>query len=240
NAEDRLECVDLALPPPEPYRLSLEVVYEDDWIAVVNKPSGLVVSGNQFRTLENALLHNLLSSKQPDALRAFRTAHRLDAPTSGLVLIAKTASVRVELGKLFEERRIHKRYQAIVIGKTAAVGDITSPIEQKEAYSKYECVKCVPSLRNQYLSLLNLYPTTGRTHQLRIHLASIGHPIMGDKQYGKAGEIMKHKGLFLAAVALEFQHPITTEHLQITIDMPHKFKSLLTREERRWHNWQRK
>lgn len=237
QAGDRLECIDLALPPPEAYRLDLEVIYEDEHLALINKPSGLVVSGNQFRTLENALLHNLTPSNLPDALRAFRAVHRLDAPTSGLLLVAKTASARIELGRQFEAKSIQKCYQAIVIGVTAENGEIDMPIEQKSAHTRYERVQRVRSLRNEWLSLLNLYPTTGRTHQLRIHLSKVGHPIMGDKLYGTAGEIIKHKGLFLAATALQFQHPESQKIMHFGIAAPPKFKSLLKREARRWETW---
>ena len=237
SSGDRLECVDLALPPPEAYQLQLEIVYEDNELALVKKPSGLIVSGNQFRTLENALLHNLSPSTQADALRAFRAAHRLDAPTSGLVLIAKTASTRIHLGKQFEAKTIKKRYQAIVIGQTPETGVIDTPIEGKKSYTHYERVAVVRSLRNEHLSLLNLYPETGRTHQLRIHLSGIGYPIMGDKLYGKKGEMMKHKGLFLAAVALGFQHPKNDKKMCLEIDTPPKFESLLKREARRWETW---
>ncbi len=235
---DRIECMDLELPPPEAYHLTLDIVYEDAYLAVIHKPSGINVSGNQFRTIENALLHNLTPSKEADALRGFRAVHRLDNPTSGLLLVAKTSRARIHLGQQFEAKSIQKRYQAVVIGKTPEAGNIATPIKDKTAYTRYERAEVVPSLRNTWLSLLHLYPSTGRTHQLRIHLASLGFPILGDKLYGTAGEILKKKGLFLAAVELGFEHPIRGERMTFELDTPYKFRALLAREERRWQRWQ--
>ncbi len=118
-------------------------------------------------------------------------------------------------------------------------GEIDFQVENKEAFTSYNISQSVPSLRNTHLSLLNLNPKTGRTHQIRKHLSGIGHPIFGDKLYGTEGEIYKGKGLFLAAVKVEFRHPITGEKMNISIDTPHKFTSLLVREERRFREYQK-
>ena len=111
-------------------------------------------------------------------------------------------------------------------------GIIGTPIEGKPAMTKYEVVQTVPSLKTGYLSLLNLYPQTGRTHQLRIHLASLGHPILGDKLYHGELPLLKKKGLFLAAIAIAFRHPITGEMMNFEIGAPAKFNYRLTQEER--------
>ncbi len=231
---DLIELIDLQKTPPKPYEFKVSVVFEDDFMAVMNKPAGLVTSGNQFKTLQNCLLANLQASTAIDALKFPQVVHRLDAPTSGLVLVAKTAKSRITLSKIFENRAIKKTYQAVVIGKPNATGEIDIQVDEKEAFTSYETAQTVPSLRNTYLSLMNLNPKTGRTHQLRKHLSAIGHPIFGDKLYGTEGEIYKGKGLFLAAVQVEFTHPITEEEMVISIETPHKFKSLLVREERRF------
>lgn len=219
---------------PKKFELELEVVYEDEQLAVIWKPAGLVVSGNQFRTVENALAHNVQRSTQQDALQWARPIHRLDAPTSGLLLVAKTMKALVSLSRQFEQQKIKKKYAAVVIGKTPEQGVFEQAIEDKPAYTRFERIDCVSSLRNTYLSLLYLYPKTGRTHQLRRHLADADFPIMGDKLYGTTGEILKGKGLFLTALELSFLHPETEEELTISMDVPYKFTALLAREQRRW------
>lgn len=216
------------------FPLKLEVVFEDDCLAVIKKPAGVIVSGNQFRTIENALLYNLKKSAQKDALREFRAVHRLDSLTSGLLLIAKTASAHLSLSRQFEAKTILKKYQAIVIGDLAKQGVLEKPIDGKKALTKFEKIKSVRSLKNKWLSLVNLFPATGRTHQLRIHLSDFGFPILGDGLYGQEGLILKHKGLFLCAVELTFDHPKTDEKQMVSIDAPRKFEKLLEREERRW------
>ncbi|MGK0365113.1 MAG: 23S rRNA pseudouridine1911/1915/1917 synthase [Saprospiraceae bacterium] len=237
NTGDLVELVDLQETLPKPYELKIPVVFEDDFLAVVNKPAGLVTSGNQFKTLQNSLVANLRESTAIDALKFPQVVHRLDAPTSGLVLVAKTAQSRIALSRIFENREIKKTYQAIVIGQPKAKGDIDIQVDEKEAFTSYKISRIVPSLRNTHLSLLNLNPKTGRTHQLRKHLAAIGYPIFGDKLYGEKGEIYKGKGLFLAAVKLEFTHPITTKEMIISVETPHKFISLLSREKRRFEDY---
>ena len=234
NTGDLIELIDLQKTLPKPYELTISVVFEDDFLAVVNKPAGLVTSGNQFKTLQNCLVANLKKSTAVDSLKFPQVVHRLDAPTSGLVLVAKTAQSRIALSKIFEHREIKKTYQAVVIGQPEAEGEINIPVDKKEAFTLYQVSQTVPSLRNTHLSLLNLHPRTGRTHQLRKHLSAIGHPIFGDKLYGQEGEIYKGKGLFLAAIRLEFSHPITAQKMEISVETPHKFSSLLVREERRY------
>lgn len=233
----KIELLESSINPPKEYNLYLEVVYEDEYFAVINKPAGIPVSGNRFRTIQNALIGNIKISEELDALRWPKPVHRLDSPTSGLLIIAKTASTLVKLGQLFENKEIQKKYAAIVIGKTPEKGVIDFEIEGLKSWTEYQLNCFVPSLRNEYLSLVELSPKTGRTHQLRIHLSKLGFPILGDKLYGKKGEIFQGKGLFLSAVELKFVHPITDEYLIIKADLPLKFKSLLERENRRWEKY---
>lgn len=219
------------------YPLPLEIVYEDEYLAIIHKPSGIPVSGNYFRSIENALEYNLEHSIQKDVLPGPRPVHRLDAPTMGLLLIAKTKNAQVRLGHLFQHKKIKKIYHALVSGKPEAAGNITLPINGQEAISHFHLLDTVPSLKNNSISLLELSPETGRTHQLRIHLAKKGFPIIGDTLYGEKGNVLKHKGLFLAAIALHFTHPITGKNMSIKIDTPHKFKTLLEREQKRWEKY---
>ncbi|VGO16864.1 Ribosomal large subunit pseudouridine synthase D [Pontiella desulfatans] len=234
QAGQTLELVDLQQRIPKTYRMPLEVVCEDDHLAVINKPPGIEVSGNKFKTIENALAANLAPSPRADALPWPRPVHRLDYSTSGLLLVAKTAGAQCFLGHCFEQRRIHKCYCAVVMGPLPSPGRIAEPINGLPAESRYEPLETVSSLQSGHLTRVNLFPETGRTHQLRIHMASIGHPIVGDQKYGEAGNILKGKGLFLAAVELRFPHPATQQEMKIAMEIPHKFGALLHREQARW------
>ncbi|MCA9491113.1 MAG: RluA family pseudouridine synthase [Myxococcales bacterium] len=218
-------------------RLPIEVVHHDPWLAVVNKPAGLPTSGPSGRTLEQALVGVLPPSEQPDALPAARVVHRLDAPTSGLVVVARTRTAHAELGRAFEGRRVEKRYRAIVTGELRGSGRVDEPIEDRPAASRWACVEVTPALRSEAVTTLDLWPETGRTHQLRIHLASLGHPVLGDATYAPPGETLRGKGLFLCAVALAFAHPIGGAPLAFELPEPQKFASLRERELRRFERF---
>jgi RluA family pseudouridine synthase len=219
------------------YNLEFDVIYEDDYFAIINKPSGISVSDKKFRTIENSLAKKLKISTQKDALQQFRPIHRLDNQTSGLLLIAKTSNALVEIGKLFYKREILKRYRAIVTGNLPDKGEIISDINGKFAKTIYKKVKSVKSIKNKELTLVDLFPHTGRTHQLRIHLSGIGNPVLGDKLYGKQGLILKNKGLFLCAVELCFNHFVTKEPICIKINEPHKFEKILRIEGNRYQKY---
>lgn len=218
------------------FPLSLEVVYEDDFIAVVNKPPGLPISGNVFKSLQNALSFNLKKSKEMQIGDQFKTCHRLDYSTSGLVVIAKTMACRQTLGVYFEEKTIEKSYYAILQGALKQKkGEWVQQVDGKMALSTYNVLNEVPSLKNTTLSLVDLSPKTGRTHQLRIHSALNGHCIVGDRKYGDPDNLFTGKGLFLTAYKLIFKHPITEKTLEVSIPLPNKFEKLLSNEERRYH-----
>jgi 23S rRNA pseudouridine1911/1915/1917 synthase len=235
---DEIRFLGENLPQPKkPYMMELNIPYEDDFMAIVEKPSGIVVNGNKFRTLQNTLPANLKESSQPDRMPFPRPVHRIDAPTSGLVIIAKTRAAMASLGRLFENRLIEKRYIAIVIGRLEGEGSVDLDIEGRSALSHWSVLSNTRSLRSEWLTTVELSPITGRTHQLRVHMAHIGHPILGDGQYGKEGMILKHKGVFLRAKSLAFQHPLTGEPIEVDIGEPSKFESLRAREERRWGNY---
>ncbi|MFK7749136.1 MAG: RluA family pseudouridine synthase [Kordia sp.] len=215
------------------FKLEIPVIFEDDCIAIINKPAGFPTNGNYFKTIENALPNNLKPSAAIDVLNYPKPVHRLDNPTSGILIIAKTKSAQRDLYRQFESQQITKEYQAIVIGKTTDEGEIHSAVAEKKAYTKYKTLQTVSSLQNGHLSLVHLFPSTGRTHQLRIHLASIQHPIVGDPLYGKAEENYK-KGLFLCATSIQFTHPETKEKISFSINPPNKYANFLAREERRF------
>lgn len=223
--------------PRKIYNVKFGIVYEDDFLAIVNKPAGIVVSGNRFDTLENGLIAHLSKSVYEDALQIPRSIHRLDSATSGLLIVSKTQSARIKLGRLFENKKISKTYYAIVIGNTPDNGIITEPVDGKEAKTRFEKIESVRSLVSNTLSLLKLYPETGRTHQIRIHLSKSGYPILGDKIYGDPGFLLKGKGLFLCASEVRFRHPFTNQELNLSIDMPLKFRRFLEGERLRWEKY---
>lgn len=157
------------------------VIYEDDHIRVINKPSGLLSTS---------------------------TVHRLDRDTSGLLIFAKTDQAQEVLELAFRERRVNKRYLAYVLGNPPDEGEINQRIDKKEASTRFK--KIGPHL-------LYCYPKTGRTHQIRIHLASIGHPIAGDTKYGPRSAYPRQ---LLHAEQLIFDHPITGVKLILKAPIP--------------------
>lgn len=206
--------------------LFLEVLYEDDHLAIIFKPAGILVSGNKKFTIENALSFNLTRSHQPDALPYPEPIHRLDYPTTGALLIGKTTSTVIALNRQFENRAISKFYIVVVTGTINDFGIITADIDGKPSKSEYKKLAAIPSVKYEFLNLLELVPHTGRRHQLRKHLAGIGNPIFGDALYDKEGKNVKGKGLYLHAFSLKFDHPVTEEKIFIRAPLPKKFSNL--------------
>jgi len=250
KAGERLEI--LPFPPVpttvEPQDIPLEVLFEDEHLVAINKPPGMVVHpapGQWERTVVNALLFHWGWSEQT---RTFRPGivHRLDKDTSGVLLIAKNLQTLERLSQAFQGRRIHKTYLAIVLGcprlttGTIALSIGRHPVDRKkmsvrhrggrEAVSHYQVIA-----EAKGLSLLRLCPETGRTHQLRVHLAAIGHPIVGDKTYGRKPENLKHlcplaqsfARQALHAEQIEFLHPISETPLHIRAPYPQDLLGLL-------------
>jgi len=205
--------------------LDLDVLFEDDYLAIVYKPAGILVSGNKFVTIANGLTQNLKKSTLADAVKP-QPIHRLDYPTSGILLVGKTSAAITELGKLFENKEIQKTYFAITIGCMNPEDVIDLTVDEKPAHTVYNVLKSVTSERFEFLNLVKLQPKTGRKHQLRKHLLAIGNPILGDKEYFLEAKILNGKGLFLHAARLNFVHPFTKEKISITKDLPKKFTKI--------------
>lgn len=223
------EEVRLTIPeteePKRNFDLALDVLFEDEHLAAINKPPGILVSGNAFRTVARALPQTLKPSTLPDAT-APHPVHRLDFATTGVLLAGKTASSIRTLNGLFEEKRIHKIYCAVAIGTMLSKGSIDAPIDGKPALTDYAVLASVPSPRFGSLSLVKLFARTGRMHQLRRHLSGIGNPILGDRDYGTEPLILKGKGMYLHAYSVHFEHPATQQPMQIHADLPPKFLKL--------------
>lgn len=205
------------------YERKLELLFEDDYLAIVMKPADIPVSGYGKRNLQNALPFNLLPSAQSDAMALPRPVHRLDRQTGGLVLIAKTLSVAAMLGESFEKRLVRKSYSAIVQGILKDDLEIEHPVEGKDSFTHILPINSIEHPRFGSLTMVEARPISGRRNQIRIHLAYCGFPILGDLKFGgmKSG-----KGLFLFAAALEFDHPITGQRLSFHTPLPQKFRRL--------------
>ncbi len=226
---DEIELWDMEERAPLPYDMPIKIIFEDDSLAVVFKPAGLPTSGNFYRTLENAIQGKLANSLN-NPLKWPKPVHRLDSPTSGLVIIAKSIHARIELGNMLQNRMIKKTYCALLIGKIEKDVRIDFQLEGKDSITELSVIEYKESLNNNHITKVLMKPITGRTHQLRKHAALIKHPIIGDAEYGEKGNVLLHKGLFLCAVKLKFKHPLTKEEINIEIEPPKKFDKLMERE----------
>lgn len=227
--------------------IPLSIVYEDEALLIINKPAGLVVhpgAGNPQGTLLNALLHHAPSLA---TLPRVGIVHRLDKETSGLLVVAKTLSVQAYLVKALQKHLIKREYEAIVRGKLISGGTINAPIARhptrrtamavvqsgREAVTHYRILERF----TQHTHLL-VHLETGRTHQIRVHMAHIQHPIVGDPLYGKKQllanispalqeQLMHFNRQALHARALELVHPITQELMRWEAPLPEDLQNLL-------------
>jgi len=216
------------------FDIDLEILFEDDHLIVINKPSGIAVNGNRNSTVENALVEKNYNNTLTDALPHPVAVHRIDVPTLGIVMLAKTKSALIQLGKQFQKNEVKKEYVAVVHGKTESKGRISFPIKNKNAITEFETEKIIPSRVFQNLSLVRLFPITGRTHQLRIHMKQEGHLIVGDKIYAERSKTILGKGMMLCARSIIFKHPQTKKTIHLQIPIPKKFLKLLDREKSRF------
>ena len=250
------ETFALAVPDPEPAHnepqdIPLRVIFEDEHLLVVDKPAGLVVhpaAGNRDGTLVNALLHHCGASLSGiGGVARPGIVHRIDKDTSGLLVVAKTDVAHEGLARQFAAHTIDRRYLAIVNGvPKAKVGTVDAPLARSSANRKKIAIvegargkravthwTRLSSLREAALVECRL--ETGRTHQVRVHMASIGHPLLGDPVYGGAGKT--HRKLLnelefhrqaLHAAELGFTHPATKRKLSFASAMPSDMQELMT------------
>ncbi len=225
--------------------IDVNVVYADDDVIVVNKVAGIVVhpgAGNPTRTLVNGALARYPEiASVGDPLRP-GVVHRLDAGTSGLMLLARSQIAYEALVKALSERRVARRYEALVWGHPAvAVGVIDAPIgrdhrdptkmsvvvDGRFARTRYEVRKIFT--RPMATAIVECELDTGRTHQIRVHLASIGHPIVGDPTYGGARSSLSSPRPLLHAAKLGFSHPISGVEMNFDADMPKDMSDIISR-----------
>ena len=201
-----------------PYPLDLEVLFEDEWVLAVNKQPGIpIYSTKTEKGLANAVAFYLGKKGLPAAPRP---VHRLDTPTSGIVLFAKSAEIQAELSKQWNERDVSKIYWALCVGSITKEQVIDIPIQGKQAVTKITPVK-----ERNGLTELRVQIFTGRTHQIRIHLQKLGHPIVGDRRYN-TGPLRNTLRMALHACELRFIHPHFGEAVKITSPIPYKDFSL--------------
>lgn len=206
--------------------MNIPVVYEDEWLLVLNKPWGLLTiptPKKESRTLTSILNEDL---KEKGLSCRLYPCHRLDRETSGLIIYAKGKSTQRKMTELFRQKKIRKTYLAFVQGRLPQdKGDIRYPIEGKGAITKYKV-----SERKDAFSMVEIVPLTGRTNQIRIHFKSIGHPIVGETKYAFRRDFrLKAKRLCLNAQRLEFIHPITKKIISLAVELPNDLKDFLSR-----------
>jgi 23S rRNA pseudouridine1911/1915/1917 synthase len=236
HPDDQLVLSVSSVPKMPLLELELEVPFLDEWMAVVYKPAGIHVRGNRARTVHRALRYNFGVSAAMGALGDPDPVHRLDKRTQGLLMVARTAGARQALGDAFKERRIRKRYRAILTGRLEGGGVIETPIEGRNARTEWHVVGNARSLHTEWLTTVDLRPITGRTHQLRRHMTELGHPVLGDDLHS-LGPVLRGSGLFLAAVELKFDHPVLGTPVHVAVPEPERFERFRAREERRWTRW---
>ena len=240
------DVISYELPEPEvveyvPEDIPLEIVYQDEDVAVVNKPQGMVVhpsAGHTSGTLVNALMYHIKDLSGINGVLRPGIVHRIDKDTSGLLMIAKNDQAHVALADELKDKKSLRKYWAIVHGNLPNDrGVIEAPIGRSEKDRKKQAVtaKGKPALtRFQVLerfgdyTLVELQLETGRTHQIRVHMAYIGHPVAGDEVYGPRKTLKGH-GQFLHARTLGFTHPRTGEVLEFTSEAPAIFQETLAK-----------
>lgn len=217
--------------------IPINIVYEDDDLLVINKKSGMVVhpgNGNTSGTLVNALMHYTKNLSNKEAFRP-GIVHRIDKDTSGLMLVAKNDKAHDILAEGFKNKTIKREYIALVCGVIGEdTGVIDAPIGRDAKDRKKMCVtsenskKAVTHFkvlkRYEHYTLLRLILDTGRTHQIRVHMKYIGHPVYNDPVYGKA---YNDFGQFLHSASIDFEQPTTHEHLHFECDVPKEFQDFL-------------
>ncbi len=251
------EMYRITLPPPEPLEtiaqdIPLDIVFEDAHLLVVNKPAGMVVhpaAGNPDGTLVNALLHHCKGALSGiNGVARPGIVHRIDKDTSGLLVVAKSDAAHEGLAKQFADHSITRRYQAVCAGHpNPSAGTIEGRIGRsdkdrkkmavlpetatrgKHAVTHYETVR-----RLAHAALIECRLETGRTHQVRVHCASIGHPLLGDPVYGRTPKplrsILSDLGFArqaLHAASLGFIHPVSGERLDFCAELPHDMRELI-------------
>ena len=226
----------------EPEEVAFEVVYEDPSVVVVDKPPGLVVhpgSGRRRGTLASGLLHRYPDIEGVGAADRWGLVHRLDRDTSGVILVARTQSAYDSLRAQMADRRVSRVYDALVHGVFGIpTGTIEAPIGRDPSRPTRRAVVATGKDATTHYSVLREYPDwdvsrirvtldTGRTHQIRVHMTAIEHPVVGDRQYGARPSRVETPRIFLHASVLGFTHPDSGERVEVDAALPEDLVSVL-------------
>jgi 23S rRNA pseudouridine1911/1915/1917 synthase len=206
---------------------NIPIIYEDEWLVVVDKPSGLLTiptPKNEKRTLTSILNDDLT---QKAIVYRLHPCHRLDRETSGLVIYAKGKSIQQKMMDVFKARAVKKTYIAFVRGcPSKSEGEIKHPIEGQAALTKYKVIR-----KKKDFSVVEVSPVTGRTNQIRIHFKQLGNPVLGETKFAFRKDFtVKAKRLCLHAHTLEFTHPVTQKLMQLKSNLPKDLTDLLNRD----------
>lgn len=225
-----------------PENIPLDIIFEDEHLIVVNKPKGMVVhpaAGNYSGTLVNALLYHCKGSLSGiNGINRPGIVHRIDKDTSGLVVVAKSDTAHLGLSQQFFEHSIVREYHAVVYGNVKQDnGTVNAPIGRHPVLRKQMAITCTNSKnavthftvleRFNSFTYISCKLETGRTHQIRVHMASLGHSLAGDAVYGPKKVIKSLNGQCLHAKKLGFIHPITKEQLVFDSDLPNYFTNFI-------------
>ena len=240
------ENITISVPPLEdveilPENIPLDILYEDEWLLIVNKPKGMVVhpaAGHTSGTLVNAIMYHCqgnLSGINGQIRPGI--VHRIDKDTTGALVICKDDTTHRALAEQLKEHSITRKYRAIVLGNLTEDGTVEGPIgrhpiDRKKMAINYKNGKSAVThyhiLENfQKYTYIECQLETGRTHQIRVHMTSIGHPLLGDSVYTKAKWHYKLEGQVLHAMVLGFIHPATGKYLEVEAPLPDYFSQLL-------------
>ena len=208
--------------------MNIPIIFEDDWLLVVNKPPGLLsvpTPKHEARTLTSILNQDAQARQLKYRLHP---CHRLDRETSGLLIYAKGKSVEDKMIAAFRDRLVAKKYIAFVHGKLAQPqGAISLAIESKTALTKYRVIQ-----EKSNYSVVEVSPITGRTNQIRIHFKNIQHPLVGEDKFAFRKDFaLRFKRVCLEAKELSFKHPVTGESLTLSIDLAADLKDFLAKHD---------
>lgn len=239
------ETISIDIPPErqlsvEPESIPLSVIYDDDDLVAIDKPAGMVVhpaTGHHSGTLVNAVLARWPQMREVGGVERAGIVHRLDKDTSGVILLAKSVQAMRVLQRQFKNREVQKRYLALVEGvPESSEGIINAPLGRdpkrrkrmavisggREAVSRYKLLEAFDQN-----ALLEVYPLTGRTHQIRVHLAWFGHPIVGDEVYGYRRQRIALNRHWLHAASLKVRSPSSEALLTFEAPLPHALQQIL-------------